>query len=154
MNINFILQYKLKCMSKRRQSRNEQHLISRQVRKIAEESLLVFNFWPAVVPPLKFSNKLNLKNKFKYFYLFWMTRWKKSDLLAQKVYFYTYVLVTMANLPEFCGQRRLDDVLTTWRMPRRFMWENYTSGRRPISLSMLKVPIVYSSYFEYWRSGS
>ena len=148
MNINFILQYKLKCMSKRRQSRNEQHLISRQVRKIAEESLLVFNFWPAVVPPLKFSNK------FKYFYLFWMTRWKKSDLLAQKVYFYTYVLVTMANLPEFRGQWRLDNVLTTWRMPRRFMWENYTSGRRPISLSMLKVPIVYSSYFEYWRSGS
>ena len=83
-----------------------------------------------------------------------MTRWKKSDLLAQKVYFYTYVLVTMANLPEFRGQRRLDDVLTTWRMPRRFMWENYTSGQRPISLSMLKVPIVYSSYFEYWRSGS
>ena len=48
-----------------------------------------------------------------------------------------------ANLPEFRRRRRLDDVLTTLRMPRRFARENFISGRRrcPISSSMLKVPI-------------
>ena len=50
--------------------------------------------------------------------------------------------MTTANLPEFRRRRRLDDVLTTLRMPRRFARENFTSGRRrrPISSSMLKVP--------------
>ena len=40
-------------------------------------------------------------------------------------------------------RRRLDEVLTTLRMPRRFARENFTSGRRrrPISSSMLKVRI-------------
>ena len=48
-----------------------------------------------------------------------------------------------ANLPEFRRRRRLDDILTTLRMPRRFTRKNFTSGwrRRPISSSMLKVPI-------------
>ena len=64
-------------------------------------------------------------------------------IYVQKVYFYTYVLATTANFPEFRRRRRLDDVLTTSRMPTRFAWENFTSGRRrrPISSSMLKVPI-------------
>ena len=45
--------------------------------------------------------------------------------------------------PEFRGRRRVDGVLTTLGMPRRFARENFTSGRRrhPISSSMLKVPI-------------
>ena len=52
-------------------------------------------------------------------------------------------LATQATkLHEFHHWQRLDYVLTTWRMPRRFTQENFTSGRhrRPISLSMLKVP--------------
>ena len=46
------------------------------------------------------------------------------------------------DLPEFRRQRRLDDVLTTLRMPRSFAGKNVTSGRRRrcISSSMLKVP--------------
>ena len=63
-------------------------------------------------------------------------------IYTQKVQFYTYVLATTANLPELRRRRRLYDVLTTLRMPRRFGRENFTSGRRrrPISSSMLKVP--------------
>ena len=52
-------------------------------------------------------------------------------------------LATQATkLPEFHHRRRLDYVLTTWRLPGRFAWENFTSGRhrRLISSSMLKVP--------------
>ena len=61
-----------------------------------------------------------------------------------KVQFYTYVLATTANLPEFSRRRKLDDILTTLGMPRRFAEENFTSGRRrrPVSSSMLKVPII------------
>ena len=33
----------------------------------------------------------------------------------------------MTNLPVFRRWRRLDKVLTTLRMPRRFAWENFTS---------------------------
>ena len=53
-----------------------------------------------------------------------MTRWKKSDLLAKGIVLY---LRFSDNLPEF---RRLDAILTTLRMPRRFAEENFTSGRR------------------------
>ena len=67
----------------------------------------------------------------------------------------------MANLPEFRRRRRLDDVLTTWRMPIRFARENFTSGRRrrPISLSMLKVPNVHEKNCEialksHWQRGN
>ena len=62
-----------------------------------------------------------------------------GDLHAKSI-----VLVTTANLPEFRRRRKLDDVLTTLRMPRRFARENFTSGRRfrPISSSMFKVPNV------------
>ena len=53
-----------------------------------------------------------------------MTRGKKSDLLAKGIVLY---LRFSDNLPEF---RRLDAILTTLRMPRRFAEENFTSGRR------------------------
>ena len=45
----------------------------------------------------------------------------------------------MANLPVFRRWRRLDKVLTTLPMPRRFAWENFTSGQChcPISSLML-----------------
>ena len=45
----------------------------------------------------------------------------------------------MANLPVFRRWRRLDKVLTTLPMHRRFAWENFTSGQchRPISSLML-----------------
>ena len=64
-------------------------------------------------------------------------------IYIQKVYFYSYVLATLANLPVFRHRRRLDEVLTTLHMPRRFAWENLTSGQccRPISSLMLKVPV-------------
>ena len=76
-------------------------------------------------------------------------------IYTQKVLFYTYVLATTANLPELRRRRRLDDVLTTSRMPRRFARENFTSGRRrcPISSLMLKVPITNYEYeieYEYY----
>ena len=74
------------------------------------------------------------------------TEWQgvKRAIYNQKVWFYTYVLATTSNLPEFRLRRRLDDVLTTLRMPRRFARENFTSGRRlrPVSSSMLMVPNV------------
>ena len=35
-----------------------------------------------------------------------------------------------SELPSWCFRRRLDNVLTTLRMPRRFARENFTSGRR------------------------
>ena len=63
-------------------------------------------------------------------------------IYTQKAYFYNNVLATMSKLPEFHRRGRLDDVLTTRCMPGRFAQENFTFGRhrRPISLSMLKVP--------------
>ena len=74
------------------------------------------------------------------FYMYWMTRWRV--IYTQKAYFYNNVLASTAKLHEFHCRRRLDDVLTTWCVPGRFAQENFTSGRhrRPISLSMLKVP--------------
>ena len=63
-------------------------------------------------------------------------------IYTQKVWFYTYVLATTANLPEFRRRRRMDDVLGTLRMPRSFAREYFTSSRRRhlISSSILKVP--------------
>ena len=70
-----------------------------------------------------------------------MTRGKKSDLHAKSIVLYLR-FSDDGKPPEFCRRRRLDDVLTTLRMPRRFERENFTSGRRrrAISSSMLKVP--------------
>ena len=56
-----------------------------------------------------------------------MTRGKKSDLLAKRIVLY---LRFSDNLPEFRRRRRLDAILTTSHMPRRFAEENFTSGRR------------------------
>ena len=71
-----------------------------------------------------------------------MKRGEKRVIYTQKVWFYTYVLATTANLPEFRRRRRMDDVLATLRMPRSFAQENLTSSRRRhlISSSILKVP--------------
>ena len=68
-------------------------------------------------------------------------------IYTQKVWFYTYVLATTANLPEFRRRRRLENVLTTLRMPRSFAGKNLTFGRRRrrISSSMLKVPIIQTA---------
>ena len=70
-----------------------------------------------------------------------MKRGGKRVIYTQKVWFYTYVLATTANLPEFRRRRRMDDVLATLRMSRSFARENFTSSRRRhlISSSILKV---------------
>ena len=70
-----------------------------------------------------------------------MTRGGKSDLHAKSIVLYLR-FSDDGKPPLLRRRRRLDDVLTTLRMPRRFARENFTSGRRrrPISSSMLKVP--------------
>ena len=88
--------------------------------------------------------------------LFWSgLQWHRSChsnemTLLRILLIYTYVLATTANLPEFRRRRRLDDVLITLRMPRRFARENFTSGRRrrTISLSMLGPNEIFVTEFE------
>ena len=49
-------------------------------------------------------------------------------IYMQKVWFYTYVLATTANLREFRRRRRLENVLTMLRMPRSFAGKHFNSA--------------------------